>query len=34
VKVKVVELDDKGKVRLSIKALIDPPAREETPAAE
>ncbi|QDC45121.1 polyribonucleotide nucleotidyltransferase [Methylophilus medardicus] len=34
VKVKVVELDDKGKVRLSMKALIDPPAREETPAAE
>jgi polyribonucleotide nucleotidyltransferase len=34
VKVKVVEIDDKGKVRLSIKALIDPPAREETPAAE
>jgi polyribonucleotide nucleotidyltransferase len=34
VKVKVVELDDKGKVRLSMKALIDPPAKEETPAAE
>ncbi|WP_024930959.1 MULTISPECIES: polyribonucleotide nucleotidyltransferase [unclassified Methylophilus] len=34
VKVKVVELDDKGKVRLSMKALIDPPAREEAPAAE
>ncbi|AKR44330.1 polyribonucleotide nucleotidyltransferase [Methylophilus sp. TWE2] len=34
VKVKVVELDDKGKVRLSMKALIDPPAKEETPPAE
>lgn len=34
VKVKVVELDDKGKVRLSMKALIDPPAKEERPAAE
>lgn len=34
VKVKVVELDDKGKVRLSMKALIDPPAKEESPAAE
>lgn len=34
VKVKVVELDDKGKVRLSMKALIDPPTREEAPAAE
>ena len=34
VKVKVVEIDDKGKVRLSMKALIDPPAREEAPAAE
>ena len=29
VKVKVVEIDDKGKVRLSMKALIDPPVREE-----
>jgi polyribonucleotide nucleotidyltransferase len=29
VKVKVVEIDDKGKVRLSMKALIDAPAREE-----
>ena len=28
VKVKVVEIDDKGKVRLSMKALIDAPARE------
>lgn len=29
VKVKVVEIDDKGKVRLSMKALIDPPAKDE-----
>ncbi|MES2636685.1 MAG: polyribonucleotide nucleotidyltransferase [Pseudomonadota bacterium] len=29
VKVKVVEIDDKGKVRLSMKALIDAPAKEE-----
>jgi polyribonucleotide nucleotidyltransferase len=28
VKVKVVEIDDKGKVRLSMKALIEAPARE------
>lgn len=28
VKVKVVEIDDKGKVRLSMKALIDPPAKD------
>ena len=35
VRVKVVEVDDKGKVRLSMKALIDPPAKtEETVAAE
>ena len=32
VKVKVVEIDDKGKVRLSMKALIDAPAKE--PKAE
>ncbi|GBG13488.1 polyribonucleotide nucleotidyltransferase [Novimethylophilus kurashikiensis] len=32
VKVKVIEVDDKGKVRLSMKALIDPPAREEQAA--
>ncbi|HYC35484.1 MAG TPA: polyribonucleotide nucleotidyltransferase [Usitatibacter sp.] len=32
VKVKVMEADDKGRVRLSRKALLDPPARkEETP---
>ena len=31
VKVKVLEADDKGRVRLSIKALLDPPRREETP---
>lgn len=29
VKVKVVEIDDKGKVRLSMKALIDAPVKEE-----
>lgn len=29
VKVKVVEIDDKGKVRLSMKALIDAPAKDE-----
>ncbi len=29
VKVKVVEADEKGRVRLSMKALIDPPASEE-----
>jgi len=34
VKVKVVEIDDKGKVRLSMKALIEAPAKEEAPAAE
>jgi polyribonucleotide nucleotidyltransferase len=34
VKVKVVEIDDKGKVRLSMKALIDAPAKEEAPAQE
>lgn len=34
VKVKVVEIDDKGKVRLSMKALIDAPAKPEAPAAE
>ena len=28
VKVKVVEADEKGRVRLSMKALIDPPAAE------
>jgi polyribonucleotide nucleotidyltransferase len=33
VKVKVVEADEKGRVRLSMKALIDPPAgAEEAPA--
>ena len=32
VKVKVLEADDKGRVRLSMKALLDPPPqREETP---
>ncbi len=37
VKVKVVEADEKGRVRLSMKALIDPPAQEakaETEADE
>ena len=36
VKVKVMEADDKGRVRLSRKALLDPPARREesTPPAE
>jgi len=34
VKVKVVEADEKGRVRLSMKALIDAPATAETPAAE
>ena len=34
VKVKVVEADEKGRVRLSMKALIDGPATTETPAAE
>ncbi|PPD17225.1 MAG: polyribonucleotide nucleotidyltransferase [Methylotenera sp.] len=29
VRVKVVEIDDKGKVRLSMKALIEQPAKEE-----
>lgn len=29
VKVKVLEADDKGRVRLSMKALLDPPARAE-----
>jgi polyribonucleotide nucleotidyltransferase len=32
VKVKVVEADEKGRVRLSMKALIDPPATEEKAA--
>ncbi|HEX5539512.1 MAG TPA: polyribonucleotide nucleotidyltransferase [Methylophilaceae bacterium] len=34
VKVKVIEADDKGRVRLSMKALIDPPAAEEKSEAE
>jgi polyribonucleotide nucleotidyltransferase len=35
VKVKVVEADEKGRVRLSMKALIDPPAgTEDAPAGE
>ncbi|HEY3325595.1 MAG TPA: polyribonucleotide nucleotidyltransferase [Novimethylophilus sp.] len=32
VRVKVIEVDDKGKVRLSMKALIDPPVRTEESA--
>jgi polyribonucleotide nucleotidyltransferase len=32
VKVKVLEADDKGRVRLSRKALLDPPQRREEPA--
>ncbi|MEE9331977.1 MAG: polyribonucleotide nucleotidyltransferase [Methylophilaceae bacterium] len=34
VKVKVVEIDGKGKVRLSIKALLDQPAKADTEADE
>ena len=34
VKVKVVEADEKGRVRLSMKALIDPPAAEAKADAE
>lgn len=34
VKVKVVEADEKGRVRLSMKALIDPPVVEEKTEAE
>jgi polyribonucleotide nucleotidyltransferase len=36
VRVKVIEVDDKGKVRLSMKALIDPPLKSEeaAPAAQ
>ena len=34
VKVKVIEADEKRRVRLSMKALIDAPAAAETPAAE
>ncbi|MCX7627551.1 MAG: polyribonucleotide nucleotidyltransferase [Methylophilaceae bacterium] len=32
VRVKVIEVDDKGKVRLSMKALTEPPAKTEEPA--
>lgn len=34
VKVKVIEADDKGRVRLSMKALIEPPVAEENVDAE
>jgi hypothetical protein len=30
----VMEADDKGRVRLSRKALLDPPARREEPAPQ
>ncbi len=33
VRVKVLEADEKGRLRLSMKALIDPPRKEEAPAA-
>ncbi len=33
VKVKVLEADDKGRVRLSRKALLDPPSRREEPVS-
>lgn len=33
VNVKALEVDDRGRVRLSVKALIEPPVREEAPAA-
>jgi len=34
VKVKVLEVDRQGRIRLSMKALIDPPAQEEAPAGQ
>ena len=35
VRVKVLEADDKGRMRLSMKALIEPPAKaEEAPAQQ
>lgn len=34
VRVKVLEADDKGRLRLSMKALLDPPAAAEAPAPE
>jgi polyribonucleotide nucleotidyltransferase len=34
VKVKVIEADEKGRVRLSMKALLEPPASEEKAEAE
>ena len=33
VRVKVLETDEKGRVKLSMKALLDRPAREAAPAA-
>jgi polyribonucleotide nucleotidyltransferase len=32
VRVKVLEVDDRGRVRLSMKALLEPPVKEEAPA--
>ncbi|MCW8857741.1 MAG: hypothetical protein OQJ95_10290 [Kangiella sp.] len=32
VKVKVLEVDRQNRIRLSMKAMIDPPAQEEAPA--
>ena len=34
VRVKVVEMDEKGKVRLSMKALIEPPAKADKAPTE
>jgi polyribonucleotide nucleotidyltransferase len=34
VRVKVLEADEKGRLRLSMKALMEPPKREEAPAPE
>ncbi|GAA4347459.1 polyribonucleotide nucleotidyltransferase [Kangiella taiwanensis] len=34
VKVKVLEVDRQNRIRLSMKALIDPPAQEEAPAGQ
>ena len=34
VKVKVLEVDRQGRIRLSMKALIDPPAQEQAPAGQ
>ncbi|GAA0210195.1 polyribonucleotide nucleotidyltransferase [Kangiella japonica] len=34
VKVKVLEVDRQGRIRLSMKAMIDPPAQEQAPAGQ